>query len=42
LRVLVGSTTIAADRAGTIDLADRHGTVEIRATVGKYVARRST
>jgi hypothetical protein len=33
--VLVGSTTVAADRAGTIDLGDRHATVEVRATVGK-------
>jgi hypothetical protein len=35
LRVLVGSTTVAADRAGTIELGDRHGIVELRATVGK-------
>jgi len=32
-RVLVGSTTVAADRAGTVDLGDRHGTVAVRATV---------
>jgi hypothetical protein len=34
VRVLVGSTPVAADRAGTIDLGDRHGPVEVRATVG--------
>lgn len=31
--VVVGATTIAANRAGTIDLGDRHGTVTVRATV---------
>ena len=34
VRVLVGSTPIAADRAGTIDLGARHGTLDLRATVG--------
>jgi hypothetical protein len=34
LRVLVGSTPIAADRAGTIDLGDRHGSIGVRVTVG--------
>ena len=33
--VLVGSSRVAANRAGTIDLGDRHGTVLIRATVGR-------
>jgi hypothetical protein len=31
--VLVGATTVAADRAGTVDLGDRHGAVELRATI---------
>ena len=31
--VVVGSTVIAADRAGTIDLGDRHGSMTLRATV---------
>jgi hypothetical protein len=34
VRVLVGSTSVAADRAGTIDLGARHGVVEVRATIG--------
>jgi hypothetical protein len=34
VRVLVGSTALVADHAGTIDLGDRHGTVEVRATLG--------
>ncbi len=34
VRVLVGSTRVAADRAGTIDLGGRHGPVAVRATVG--------
>jgi hypothetical protein len=34
LRVLVGSTPVAADRAGTIDLGGRSGPVTVRATVG--------
>jgi len=34
-RVVVGSTTVSADRAGTIDLGDRRGTVALRATIGK-------
>ena len=34
LRVVVGSTVVAADRAGTIDLGSRHGSVAVRATVG--------
>ena len=32
-RVLVGSTSVAADRAGTIDLGSRRGAVLVRATV---------
>jgi hypothetical protein len=32
-RVLVGSTPVAANRAGTIDLGARHGSVLVRATV---------
>jgi hypothetical protein len=32
-RVLVGSTPVAANRAGTIDLGTRHGSVLVRATV---------
>ncbi len=35
VRVLVGSTVVAADRAGTIDLGTRHGSFAIRATVGR-------
>jgi hypothetical protein len=35
LRVLVGSTRVAADGAGTIDLGNRVGAVELRATVGR-------
>jgi hypothetical protein len=31
--VVVGSTVVAADRAGTIDLGDRHGPVKVRATL---------
>jgi hypothetical protein len=31
--VLVGGTTVTADRSGTIDLGSRHGTVAIRATI---------
>jgi hypothetical protein len=34
-RVLVGATAVTADRAGTIDLGDRHGTVVVRATIKK-------
>ena len=34
-RVLVGATTVAADRAGTIDLGARHGSVVVRATVAR-------
>ena len=34
-RVLVGSTAVAVDHAGTIDLAGRRGTVAIRATVAR-------
>jgi hypothetical protein len=33
-RVLVGSTAVAADRAGTIDLGGRHGAVAVHAIVG--------
>jgi hypothetical protein len=33
-RVLVGSTVVAANEAGTIDLGARHGSVLVRATVG--------
>ncbi len=33
IRVLVGSTAVAADRAGTVDLGARHGVVELQATV---------
>jgi hypothetical protein len=32
-RVVVGSTVVTADRAGTIDLGGRGGRVEVRATV---------
>jgi hypothetical protein len=31
--VVAGSTVVAADRAGTIDLGDLHGQVEVRATL---------
>lgn len=31
--VVVGSTVVAADRSGTIDLGDRHGSIALRATV---------
>jgi hypothetical protein len=31
--VVVGGTVVAADRAGTISLGDRHGTVDVRATL---------
>jgi hypothetical protein len=31
--VVVGSTVVAADRAGTIDLGDRHGAIRVRATL---------
>ena len=34
VRVLVGSTRVAADRGGTIDLGDRTGAVLVRASVG--------
>jgi hypothetical protein len=34
-RVLFGATAVTADRAGTIDLGDRHGTVVVRATIKK-------
>ena len=34
LRVLVGSTVVAADRGGMIDLGDRSGALSVRATVG--------
>jgi hypothetical protein len=34
VRVLVGATSVAPDRAGTVDLGARHGTVEVHATVG--------
>jgi hypothetical protein len=34
LRVLVGSTAVAADRSGTIELGDHSGAVAVRATVG--------
>jgi hypothetical protein len=33
LRVVVGSTRVAADRSGTINLGDRHGTIVVHATV---------
>jgi hypothetical protein len=32
--VLVGGATVTADRAGTVDLGARHGTIALRATVG--------
>jgi hypothetical protein len=34
LKVLVGSTSVAVGRAGTIDLGSRRGTVAVHATVG--------
>jgi hypothetical protein len=34
LKVLVGSTSVAVDGAGTIDLGRRRGTVAVNATVG--------
>ena len=34
VRVLVGSTPVTVDRAGTIDLGSRRGAVAVRATVG--------
>jgi hypothetical protein len=33
-RVLVGGVPVAANRAGTIALGDRHGVVQVRAVVG--------
>jgi hypothetical protein len=36
LKVLVGSTSVAVDRAGTIDLGSRRGTVAVHATVGNH------
>jgi hypothetical protein len=33
VRVVVGSTAVTPDRAGTIDLGTRHGSVRVRATV---------
>ena len=33
IRVLVGATAVAVDRAGTIDLGTRHGAITVRATV---------
>jgi len=35
LRVVVGSTPVRVDRAGTIDLGARHGVVDVRATVAR-------
>jgi len=35
LRVLVGSAPVTADRAGTVDLGNRHGSVAVRATVAR-------
>jgi hypothetical protein len=35
VRVLVGSTPVTVDRAGTIDLGSRRGAVAVHATVGK-------
>lgn len=32
-RVVVGAAVLAIDRAGTVDLGDRHGAVELRATI---------
>lgn len=32
-RVVVGSTVVRADRAGTVDLGTRHGSISLRATV---------
>jgi hypothetical protein len=34
VRVLVGGHAVTADRAGTVDLGDLHGAIELRATVG--------
>jgi hypothetical protein len=34
-RVLVGATAVTADHSGTVDLGNRHGTVDVRATVEK-------
>jgi hypothetical protein len=34
-RVLVGATVVTADRAGTIDLGERHGSVVVRATIAR-------
>jgi hypothetical protein len=34
LRVVVGATPVTPDRAGTIDLGDRHGAVTVSATIG--------
>jgi hypothetical protein len=34
-RVLVGATAVTADRAGTIDLGARHGSVVVRATIAR-------
>jgi hypothetical protein len=33
VHVVIGSTAVAADRNGTIDLGDRHGSFALRATV---------
>ena len=33
VRVLIGKTSVTADRAGTIDLGSRPGTIELRAVV---------
>jgi hypothetical protein len=33
VRAVVGSTVVSVDRAGTIDLGDRHGSFSLRATV---------
>jgi hypothetical protein len=33
--VLVGATAVTADHSGTVDLGNRHGTVDVRATVEK-------
>jgi len=34
-RVVAGSSVLTVDRAGTVDLGDRHGAVELRATIEK-------
>lgn len=34
VRVVVDGAAVAADRAGTVDFGDRHGTVALRATIG--------